>query len=180
MKRKIFCSTIFALFSATAFAGPEAFVAGPAIPDYGKIAPVKGAAPFPEGAHFKVRFDTREQADAGGLNRTFTSAARFINMHAAAGVPLDKLELAIVIHGGAVHDVVNATRYALVSEEKENANAALIAALMKKGVKFYVCGQSAAYYDVEKEDLLPEVELSLSAMTAHALLDAEGYSLNPF
>ena len=56
----------------------------------------------------------------------------------------------------------------------------MLAALMDKGVRFIVCGQSAAYYDVTNDGLLPGVEMALSAMTAHAVLDTEGYALNPF
>ena len=44
----------------------------------------------------------------------------------------------------------------------------------------YLCGQSAAAYGIDKGDLIPGVEMALSAMTAHAVLSAEGYSLNPF
>jgi intracellular sulfur oxidation DsrE/DsrF family protein len=47
-------------------------------------------------------------------------------------------------------------------------------------VRIFVCGQSAAYYDVTTNDLLPGVEMALSAMTVHALLQQQGYSLNPF
>jgi intracellular sulfur oxidation DsrE/DsrF family protein len=43
-----------------------------------------------------------------------------------------------------------------------------------------VCGQSAAFNDVTNEDLLPGVHMALSAMTAHAQLQQEGYTLNPF
>jgi len=56
----------------------------------------------------------------------------------------------------------------------------LIKALTGKGVRIIVCGQSATYYDIENEDLLPNVEMALSAMTAHALLQQDGYTLNPF
>lgn len=43
-----------------------------------------------------------------------------------------------------------------------------------------LCGQSAAYYQVQNADLVPGVQMALSAMTAHAVLAREGYSLNPF
>ena len=85
----------------------------------------------------------------------------------------------VVIHGKAVNDVTKSTHY----EEAvggENANAPMLAALMEKGVRVIVCGQSAAYYEVENEELLPGVEMALSAMTAHAVLQQQGYTLNPF
>lgn len=51
---------------------------------------------------------------------------------------------------------------------------------MGRGVRIIVCGQSAAHYEVATGELLPGVEMALSAMTAHALLQQEGYTLNPF
>ena len=160
-----------------AVAGEKDFHPGQVITDYGKIATVEGAKPIPASARFKVRFDTVNKAGQNSINKTFESAARFLNMHHEAGVALNKIDLAIVIHGSAVHDVKKEERFGKTSI---NTNAALIEKLRKNGVKFYVCGQSAAYHDVFEDDLLPGVELALSAMTAHALLDADGYSLNPF
>ena len=52
--------------------------------------------------------------------------------------------------------------------------------MIDQGVRVIVCGQSAAYYDVENDALLPGVEMALSAMTAHAVLQQQGYALNPF
>jgi intracellular sulfur oxidation DsrE/DsrF family protein len=100
-------------------------------------------------------------------------------MHVESGVPLKNIDLAIVVHGGATKDLTHKERYE-VDTGVANASAPLIAALLEKNVKVYVCGQSAAFHGVAKDDLLPGVKMALSAMTAHALLDAEGYSLNPF
>ena len=96
-------------------------------------------------------------------------------MHAAAGVPADRLEVAIVVHGRAAFDLVTDAR-----RGEANANAALVAALIGAGVTIQLCGQTAAYYDISVGDLLPGVQMSLSAMTSHALLQQRGYTLNPF
>ena len=61
-----------------------------------------------------------------------------------------------------------------------NPNVALIDALREKGVRIIICGQSAAAYGVKKDDFYTGVELALSAMTAHALLQQDGYTVNPF
>ena len=71
----------------------------------------------------------------------------------------------------------------LVTDERygaQNANAGLIAALIDAGVRIELCGQTAAFRDITQEDLLPGITMSLSAMTSHALLQQEGYTLNPF
>jgi intracellular sulfur oxidation DsrE/DsrF family protein len=52
--------------------------------------------------------------------------------------------------------------------------------MLDHGVRFIVCGQSASVYNVAKDDLVPGVEMNLSAMTAHAQLQQQGYTVNPF
>lgn len=152
----------------------ERFKPGQTIVGYGLIAEVPGHQALPENVQFKISFDVAQMAEADAVNRQIDSAARFINMHTAAGVPVERIQLALVIHGAAVKDV--AQRISPAS----NPNAPLIKALQAQGVTFYVCGQSAAYYGVAAEDLLPGVHMSLSAMTAHTLLQQQGFTLNPF
>jgi intracellular sulfur oxidation DsrE/DsrF family protein len=171
---------VFLFFTTTAFAGPEAFHAGPAIPEFGKIASVESDQPIPENAVFKVRFDIGKGGKDGEINRQLDTVARFFNMHVAAGMEEKNIQLAVVLHGKGAVDATRDEYYGTQYEHAQNANTALVKALIAKKVRFYVCGQTAAYYGIEKEDLLPGVKLSLSAMTAHALLDSEGYALNPF
>ena len=151
--------------------GPDDFATGPLIDTYGPVAAVPGAAPLPPGTTFHVAFDVADRSTEDALNSTLTGAARFLNMHVGAGVAAEDLHLAIIVHGGAVHDVTRAAA---------GENADLVEALLSHGVRLIVCGQSAAYQDVTADDLLPGVEMALSAMTAHALLQADGYTLNPF
>lgn len=162
--------TAFSTLVSASLAQEAEFKTGPVFEDFGPHAAVVGAAPVPADVVFKVSFDTKTKADEGAANRTLTSAARFINMHAAAGVDPTNINLAVVVHGKAVQDVIAAS----------DANLALIDALTANNVRIIVCGQSAAYYGVATTDLAPRVEMALSAMTAHALLQRDGYSLNPF
>ena len=162
------------MMSAPATADMTDFHPGPAIPEYGRIADVPGAQRLPEDTTFKVVFDISDTSPSGDVNRHIASAARFINMHVAAGVPEDQIHLAIVVHGDASHDLT------MPAEGEENASAGLIAALIDHGVEIYLCGQSATANDISVEDLLPGVRMALSAMTEHALLQQQGYTLNPF
>lgn len=166
-----------------AVAGPAFaadFTAGPVIADYGKVTEVETTMPLPADVALRHAFDVVDGAKAGEVNRGFDSAARFVNMHARAGVPTDRIQAAIVVHGPAVLDLLNAQAYAKRRDGKDNANAPLVAALLAHNVRVIVCGQSAAAQDVANADLLPGVEVALSAMTAHALLQQQGYTLNPF
>ncbi len=160
------------------------FHSGAAIPNFGKIADVASDTPIQRGTIFKVAFDNSTRAERGKLNRTLDAAARFINMHAAAGVPVQDIHLALVFHGQSLFDLTSPVAYARSAGDADkaviNANAPLIATLIAHGVEIYACGQSAATLEVAKADLLPGVKMSLSAMTAHALLQNRGYTLNPF
>ena len=162
------------LLSGAAFAEESDFTKGPLIAEYGAVASVEDARVTPE-TKLKVAFDLAKAAEPGSINRYLESSARFLNMHAAAGVPAENIEIAIVVHGAAAMDLVTDARYG-----GENANASLVAALVDAGVTIELCGQTAAYRGITQEDLLPGVRPSLSAMTSHALLQQDGYTLNPF
>ncbi|MDM7956142.1 DsrE family protein [Blastomonas sp.] len=156
------------------------FHAGTVIADFGPVATVKGHEPLPANATFSVAFDVAEAAKPGSLNRTLESAARFINMHAEAGVPRDAVRVAVVVHGPASFDLTTAAPYGKKHDGAANANLAAIAALIEAGAEIHLCGQSAAAQGIIRADLAPGVKMSLSAMTAHALLQQQGYTLNPF
>ena len=153
-----------------AHADLSSFTTGPVIKDYGPVADGETTLPLPKDATFRHTFDVAEAGEDGELNRTLVSAARFINMHARAGIDADRIEVAVVVHGKAIYDVSGDAA----------VNTPLVAALIEQGAQIIVCGQTAAYYDVETNELLPGVQMALSAMTAHALLQQQGYTLNPF
>lgn len=155
-------------------ADPPGFTRGPVIADFGPVADVPGAEPLPANTHFKVIFDVGEAAQAGTVNRGLESAARFLNMHARAGIPPENINVAIVVRGTAVHDVT-----AHPQPNHNNPNAPLIAALIAHHVDIYVCGQAATHAGVGANDLLPGVHMVLSAMTEFALLQQQGYTLIP-
>lgn len=169
-------AAFFALLCLTAPAAAQPapnpnFHPGTYIAEFGPVASVDSDLAIPGKSKFKIRYDVSDAAQPGELSKGFVSVARFLNMSVENGVDPKNVKLAIVAHGGATKDL---------TRRDDNSNAALIAALNEKGVDIYLCGQSAAAYDVKKEDLLPGVKMSLSAMHAHAILDAEGYALNPF
>jgi intracellular sulfur oxidation DsrE/DsrF family protein len=164
------------VFAPAAYAAgpPAGFTYGPVIEHYGPVAAVPGAEALPANAHFKVVFDVSEAAAAGEVNGGLESVARFINMHARAGIPVANMQLAIVVRSGAVRDLT-----AHPQAGHDNPNAPLIAALIANHVDIYACGQAAAHANIHASDLLPGVKLALSAMTEFALLQQQGYTLNP-
>lgn len=172
---------ILALLPAVAAAAPRAgFHSGPVFQGFGDVASVESDLPMPPGTTLKVAFNVSDAAKPGEVNRAIDSAARFINMNVEAGVPLENIHIAIVVHGAAADDLLGPAAYAQRKDGKTNATAAEIAALTAHGVDIYLCGQTAAARGIAKTDLLPGVKMALSAMTAFALLQQQGYTVNPF
>lgn len=157
----------------------SAFHEGPVFTEFGAVARIDPDVEVPADTRFKVAFDVVQPAGEGSMNRSIESAARFINMHVLHGVPLDNIEIALVVHGKASFDVMNRQAYAARFANKDNLTAAALAEMMAKGVKVYICGQSAKANGISKEDLVPGVSMAISAMTAHAMLQQKGYTLNP-
>lgn len=166
---------VFSAFAATAsFAGREDFRAGELIPDYGMIAEVPAASPLPPNTTMKLAIDVVEGGETGKVNGKFETAASFLNLMHANGVGPEDVEIALVVHGPAHRDILADAAYG-----GDNPNAELLAALQQFQVAVYYCGQSQVYRDVAPDDLLPGVEITLSATTTHVMLQQQGFSLRP-
>lgn len=128
----------------------------------------------------KVVFDIgRTFGDSTKVNSLFNTAARFLNIHVNAQVPVEHLKVAMVIHGAAAYDILNDIQYK-TKYGINNPNTTLIKRLSEKGVQVILCGQTAAYRNIDKQDILPEVKIALSAMTALVQLQNEDYRLINF
>lgn len=177
---------LFVILAALAMATPanaqdlSGFATGPVFDDFGPHAPIEGIADVPADTEFAIAFDVAQPAAEGARNRGLESAARFINMHVAAGVDPENIRIAVVVHGKAALDLLSDEGWAAHGKEGTNPSAPMIRAMLDHGVRFILCGQSGAAHGVEAEQLVPGVETALSAMTAHALLQQRGHTVNPF
>ena len=157
------------------------FSKGPVFTEYGAVARVESDLPVGPETHFKVVYNVHEGAEPGEVLRAFDTAARFINMNVAAGVPEKNIAVALVVHGKAGWDLTSDAAYAAHFDGKAQANASgkLVGQLLAHGVKIYICGQSAKAMGIDRSDLIPGVQVALSAMDAFALLQQQGYVLLP-
>ena len=153
-------------------------VAGP-IDGFGRYYDIDLVQPIQSDVEFRVAFDVGDGAEPGSFSRHINSAARLNNMLLAHGVTEDRIQLAVVIHGSATYDVQRDEVYKERTDEN-NGSAPLITALIEQGVRVIVCGQSATHLGVTQAQLIPGVEMALSAMAAHAHLQQNNYTLNPF
>lgn len=152
---------------------------GPVIEGFGAVFSIENPDfVTPLDREFKVVFDVSQAPeDRATLNRYINSVARFLNMHGQAGVPVENMHVALVLHGSAAKAVLTdeayRARYGVDNPDRE-----LLQALHHAGVRIVICGQSAASRGFPREEFLPEVELALSAMTAMVVLQGEGYQVH--
>ena len=149
---------------------------GPVIRGYGAVWDIPGPdLATPIDRDLRVVFEVAQSSEnPGEVNPFLNTVARFLNMHARAGVPRDRMHVAVVMHGEAAKDALDAelfrSRYGT-----ENRNEGLLRQLDAAGVELFLCGQSAMSRDLPRDRLQPYMRVALSAMTAIAVLKGRGY-----
>jgi intracellular sulfur oxidation DsrE/DsrF family protein len=153
---------------------------GPAIEGYGPTYPIGDRdVVLEDGATYRAVFDVVTYSnELESLNSRLVSVARFLNMHVRNGTPIGNMDLAVVLHGAAVKNVLSHDAYR-ARYETANPNLELVGRLHDVGVRFYVCGQSMAFGGIEKRELASQAEVALSAMTMLTVLQNDGYALLP-
>ncbi len=154
---------------------------GPIINDFGPVFPVENPDFITDTTKvYQVIFDIHNTPDdPTKVNPMLNTLARFLNMHAQAGVPLKNLKVAGVFHNKATHDILKDVGY----KEKykvDNPNLALINALTEAGAELYICGQSIGARGVDRNQIADEVAVALSAMTVILSYQSGGYQLIKF
>ncbi|MGK7295757.1 MAG: DsrE family protein [Candidatus Wenzhouxiangella sp. M2_3B_020] len=131
------------------------------------------------GKEYRVLFDVASGSKKKHkLNKDLESVARFLNMHARAGIDPGDLRIEVVTHGGTTFDVLSDAAYR-ERFGQGNPNAELVQALVEAGVVILQCGQSAAHHGVEADEFAPGVDMAVSAMTVLVRRQEEGWVLLP-
>ena len=134
---------------------------------------------LPADATWKHSYDAA-QGGGGEVNEALGRADAFREIMESAGARPDQVAVAVVVHGVAIFDVVNAGRHAAEVEGSQHPSEALVERIIETGGEVWVCARSAAWHNVGDDDLLPGVRFAPSAMSAHADLQRRGFSLNPY
>jgi intracellular sulfur oxidation DsrE/DsrF family protein len=144
------------------------------------VMPVEGTTyPYQHKGICKLAFDisaatpdsSRDKANSGLLE-----AMRILNLHVAAGVPKEKLDVVIVFHGPAAMSFLNDENYNK-RFKMNNPNMSLVSQLKDNGVKFVVCGQTMAFRNFTLDVFSPGTMKAYSARTAIADLQQRGYAM---
>ncbi len=160
-------------YSAEPTTGPYVDAGGPAFKVEDRDVPLR------EGHKYRVVFEATEYpGQPTDINRELTVVGRFLNMHGKNGVPLEDMDIAVVVHGQTLMATLNDEAYEKINGVK-NPNLELLMSLADAGVKFYACGQSLGFRGWSKNDLAEPVKVGLSAMTMLVTLQSDGYAFLP-
>lgn len=153
---------------------------GPVLEDFGPVYDVAAPDfPTPTGELRAVWEVALGSDPADQRNPRLESVARFINMHARAGVPRENLKLAVVVHGTAGKDLLGNPGYR-ARFGVDNPNLRMIQELRRFGVQVVLCGQTQMARGLPRAELADGVQVALSAMTALIAFQDGGYRLIPF
>jgi intracellular sulfur oxidation DsrE/DsrF family protein len=154
---------------------------GPVILTGGAHAPVPNPTfAVPTDLTYKVEWDINVgSAKPDEVNDRYNVPARFLNQAAAIGVPRANVAAAIVVHGTAGEEMLNNEEYR-ARKGVDNPNIRLLEEMSRAGVRIILCGQTVASRKMPRDRILPFVQVAPSAAWAHAVLQRQGYTVNPF
>lgn len=158
---------------------PEARVATyPTIKNHGKVVRLPDAAHQPRSGT-KLLVDVTRGGDAETLNPAIEKVAKYVNLYAGGGAEPADVQISVVFHGDATLHVLNSDAYSKHFNATTNPNLDLLHQLHESGVELYVCGQSLLSKGASTEDVAVFVDTAVSALTAIANSQADGYVYLP-
>ena len=160
--------------------GPGITQSGPVIQSTGRSVQVDDATfKIPDGHVFKAVY-VIDRADTAEANQQLTTIARFLNLHARNGVPKERSHAAAVVHGSGWMSLLSDSAYGARFGGVANPSKQLVEELLANNVQLVLCGQTAGFRGVKREELIPGVQLAISAMSALNVFQAQGYRFNPW
>ena len=133
----------------------------------------------PDGHVFKAIY-VIDKADTSAVNMQLITIARFLNLHAKNGVPRERVQAAAVVHGSGWMSLLSDSAYGARFGGKANPSKRLVQELLANGVQLVLCGQTAGFRGVKREELLGGVQVAMSAMSALNVFQSQGYQYNPW
>ncbi len=126
--------------------------------------------------HYKLVIDVMQAPYPDSVNEGLLNGARIMNLHAAAGVSPKKLSVVFVLHNVAAFTLTSNEAYRK-KYGKDNPNLALIKAIQDAGARVTICGQTMQKRGIARENLLPNVQVGISALTTISTLQQQGYTI---
>jgi intracellular sulfur oxidation DsrE/DsrF family protein len=175
---KLTLAIVCSLFLITQFAfAQERNWQNPIIKGYGQILDLEKVDVKPDpNMEYKILIELVFDMDKPErTNFSATNVARLINLHAIGGVKKENLNVAVVIHAAATNTVINNEAYQK-KYETDNPYLDLYKELSEAGVELIVCGQSLMMYRNDAKDVVPQVKIATSALTAVSTYQLKGFA----
>lgn len=149
----------------------------PLIPGYGTVTPVDDAGERPDPAlDYKIVLNATKGGDDGAPPPFLDKAAKVANLLAQSGVPPEHRHVVVILQHAATMAVLNPAGLK-ARGRTSNPSAELISKLKAAGVSVRVCGQALAVAKIARSEVLPEIQVDLSALTTVSTLQLKGYAL---
>lgn len=182
MRQRILALGVLAtvlLIGAASAAAAEKSPMAPLIDGYGKTVPVANAGERPDPSmDYKIVMSVTKAGEAGAPPPALEKAARLANLLAESGVPASHRHIVVVLHGAATA-VVLTEAGEKARNKGANSSAELVGKLTAAGVSVHVCGQALAGAKISQSEVLPGIQVDLSALTTLSTLQLKGYALIP-
>ncbi len=135
------------------------------------------AVPRDPAHDYKALFHgSKAPADPGKPHGVLMAIGAQMNGLLLGNVPASNLHFAAIFSGPGADTLLTDDAYR-AKHGIANPNLPLIAALVKAGLKLYVCGQFMAGADLPRSALIPEVEVAEGATLVKIRLANEGYAI---
>ena len=125
---------------------------------------------------FSMEVWGHDSASKTKINEGLAEIGRIINLHIAAGVPKENLELAIVIHGAPMNVYLKNEVYQK-KFKTNNPNLDILKQFIDIKTNLIACGQAEIYFNMPASDMIPEVKTAYSAKVALSTYQLKGYVL---
>ena len=149
----------------------------PLIAGYGEVTPIEnsGERPDPK-VDYKIVLNATKGGTADAPPTFLDKAAKVANLLAQSCVPAEHRHVVVILQAAATPAVLN-EKGLKARGLARNPSADLIAKLNAAGVSVRVCGQALAGAKIARDEVLPGVQVDLSALTTVPALQLRGYAL---
>jgi intracellular sulfur oxidation DsrE/DsrF family protein len=171
--------TGLALLALSAFVSPAYAEEALLVPDMPVAGEVPNAHEVPDPAtNYKIVFSVnRAPENPDEVEPMFRAIAVYLNTLGKYGVPPEHRNIVAMIHHRSERfDIVMNNEAYKARHGRDNPNIEIIRKLKQAGVDIRLCGQGLAGREIDPEDVNPDIQIDLWAMTSIVNLTLAGYT----
>jgi intracellular sulfur oxidation DsrE/DsrF family protein len=125
---------------------------------------------------FNMTLWSKDTTSRRQINDGLAEIGRVVNLHVAAGVPKENLELAIVVHGMAMNVYLKNEEYRR-KFKMDNPNLDILKQFIAIKTNLLACGQAELFFNMPSDEFIPEVKTDYSAKVVLSTYQLKGYVL---